>query len=257
MPRVTAASFFMLSLCATGCVVEEELGTVDRESHSWGSYHWARTSNPFNLEVGDNVTSEWDSYLNTTVSDWSRSTVLDLTKVAGQASTRRCKGTTGRVEVCNARYGNNGWLGIASISITGGTHITLGTVKVNDTYFQTSTYNTPAWRNLVMCQEVGHTIGLDHQDEDFGNEPLGTCMDYSSDPIPNQHPNAHDYDELGDIYAHLDSATTVGAAVPEGNGESADGWGQLVSSSRGGGVETYRRDFGNGNSVVTHVIWAQ
>ena len=27
--------------------------------HSWGSYHWARTSNPFNLKLGDNVTSCW------------------------------------------------------------------------------------------------------------------------------------------------------------------------------------------------------
>jgi hypothetical protein len=26
-------------------------------NHSWGSYHWARTSNPFNLKLGDNVSS--------------------------------------------------------------------------------------------------------------------------------------------------------------------------------------------------------
>ena len=24
-------------------------------THSWGGYHWARTSNPFTLKVGDNV----------------------------------------------------------------------------------------------------------------------------------------------------------------------------------------------------------
>lgn len=255
MLRTTAASFFALSLFATGCAVDEDLDSVDQESHSWGNYHWARTANPFNLDVGDNVTSSWDAYLNTTVTDWSRSTVLDLTKVAGQATTRRCKGTSGRVEVCNARYGNNGWLGIASISITGGVHITSGTVKVNDTYFDTSTYNTPAWRNLVMCQEVGHTLGLDHQDEDFGNEPLGTCMDYSSDPVPNQHPNNHDYDQLEDIYAHLDSTTTVGATVARG--AQSDDWGDLVDSQHGGVVETYRRDLGRGDAVVTHVIWAE
>jgi hypothetical protein len=32
-------------------------------NHSWGGYHWARTSNPFTLKLGDNVSSEWDSYL--------------------------------------------------------------------------------------------------------------------------------------------------------------------------------------------------
>ena len=48
-------------------------------THAWGSYHWARQSNPFTLKVGDNVTSAWDSYLNTSNSQWSQSTVLNLT----------------------------------------------------------------------------------------------------------------------------------------------------------------------------------
>lgn len=30
-------------------------------NHSWGTYHWSRTSNPFTLKVGDNVTANWDS----------------------------------------------------------------------------------------------------------------------------------------------------------------------------------------------------
>ena len=57
-------------------------------NHSWGGYHWARTSNPFTVKVGDNVTSQWDGILNTTISDWSSSTVLNLTKVTGQAAGR-------------------------------------------------------------------------------------------------------------------------------------------------------------------------
>src|SRR3989344_8585733 len=95
---------------------------------------------------------------------------------------RVCRATNGRVEVCNSKYGNNGWLGIAQIWVTGGEHITQGVVKLNDTYFNKSPYNTPAWRNLVMCQEVGHTLGLGHVDEIFNNTNLGTCMDYTNDP---------------------------------------------------------------------------
>ena len=114
--------------------------------------------------------------------------------------------------MCNGAYGNNGWLGIASIWATGD-HITQGTVKLNDTYFDTAQYNTPAWRNLVMCQEVGHTFGLDHQDENFTNPNLGTCMDYTNSPASNQRPNAHDYQQLQTIYAHLDSTSTVGASA--------------------------------------------
>lgn len=224
-------------------------------THSWGGYHWARTSNPFTLKVGDNVGGAWDAVLNTTVSDWSQSTVLDLSKVAGGTRVKPCKPTTGRVEVCNASYGNNGWLGLAQIWITGGTHIVQGVTKVNDFYFNTAKYNTTAWRNLVMCQEVGHTLGLDHQDENFDNANLGTCMDYTNDPSTNQHPNTHDYDELKIIYQHLDSTTTVGM-VANGFG-NASGWGQLVSSSASSHSSIYRLDLGNGQSVLTHVIWAR
>jgi hypothetical protein len=236
-------------------VAVSALPSLTLGTHSWGGYHWARTSNPFTLKVGDNVGSLWDSVLNTTIGDWSQSTVLHLTKVAGAAKGKNCRPSTGRVEVCNGAYGNNGWLGIAQIWVTGGVHITQGSVRLNDTYFNTSTYNTTAWRNLVMCQEVGHTLGLDHQDENFDNANLGTCMDYTSDPSTNQHPNKHDYDELEIIYAHLDSTTTVGM-VANGSG-AASGWGALVSSSAGSHSSVYRLDLGNGQSVVTHVIWAR
>ena len=248
--RVAVAAALALTVALPG---------VATANHSWGGYHWARTANPFTLALGDNVDSSWDAYLGTTSSDWSQSKVLDTVIVAGSTRAKTCRATTGRVEVCNATYGSTGWLGVASISITGGVHITKGTVKVNDTYFRTATYNTSAWRNLVMCQEVGHTFGLDHQDENFNNANLGTCMDYTSDPSTNQHPNQHDYDELETIYAHLDSTTTVGtfsAATSAAHGSAASGFGRLVASSRNGRFQTFVHDFGNGQLEVSFVIWA-
>ncbi len=227
-------------------------------NHSWGNYHWARTSNPFTLKLGDNLSSTWDPYLATTSSDWSQSSVLDTTIVAGQAR-RNCRPTSGRVEVCNRTYGGTGWLGVAQIWASG-SHITQGTVKVNDTYFNTPTYNTPAWRNLVMCQEVGHTLGLDHQDENFNNANLGTCMDYTNDPNSNQHPNAHDYEQLELIYTHLDSTTTVGsmpAAMANGDFHSQSEWGQMIRTSSDGRASLYVRDFGGGHQVFTFVFWAK
>jgi hypothetical protein len=224
-------------------------------THSWGGYHWARTANPFTVKLDDNVSSTWDSYLNQASTDWSKSTVLDTVVVHGSfGSTRNCAPTTGQVEVCNNTYGNNGWLGIASISVNG-LHITKAYVKLNDTYFNTPTYNTSAWRALVTCQEVGHTFGLDHQDENFNNANLGTCMDYTNDPSTNQHPNQHDYDELQIIYSHLDSTNTTTLTVPE-VGNSPASWGRLVSGSATHGAGVYVRDFGNGNMVITHVFWA-
>lgn len=230
-------------------------------THSWGGYHWARTANPFTIKLGNNVSAAWISALNTASSDWSASDVLNTTVVAGLANPKNCRGTAGRVEVCDSTYGNNGWLGLASISITGGTHITQGTVKLNDTYFNTAQYNTTAWRNLVMCQEIGHTFGLDHQDTTFGNPNLGTCMDYTSDPSTNQHPNTHDYAELDIIYAHLDSTTTIsqGAAnsfAVDIDSDNPRSWGQLVKQSPGGRTAIYELDLGRGSKTVTFVIWA-
>jgi len=229
-------------------------------NHSWGGYHWARTANPFTLKVGDNVNSTWDPYLNEAISDWSASSVLDLTKVTGSTTARRCRPTSGRIEVCNASYGSTGWLGIAQIWITGGIHITQATTKVNDTYFNTATYNTPAWRRLVMCQEIAHDFGLDHQDENFNNENLGSCMDYTSDPDgppSNEHPNAHDFAQLESIYAHLDSTTTI-SSMPAGfanaDVHAVENWGEKVSDN--GHLAIFVRDFGNGFAIITHVFWA-
>lgn len=235
--------------------------------HAWGNYHWARTDNPFTLLAGDNVDGNWDGYLNGAIADWNKSTVLDLVKVAGGTRPKNCRPTAGRIEVCNARYGNNGWLGIAQIWITGGTHITQGITKLNDTYFATATYNTPAWRRLVACQEIAHDFGLDHQDENFDNPNLGSCMDYTSDPDgppSNEHPNSHDYQMVESIYSHVDSIATVGAAAMHGspaamNQIEFDGprqWGRLMRTSRNGRVQIYELDFGRGHKVVTHVFWA-
>jgi hypothetical protein len=242
-------------------------------NHNWRTYHWARTSNPFTVKLGNNLSSGWSSYLQDASNDWSMSGVLDTRIVAGNSSPSTCPPTLGQVEVCNSNYGATGWLGIASVWTSGG-HISQGTVKNNDYYFNQARYNTPAWRRFVTCQEVGHTFGLDHQDENFRNTNLGSCMDYTNDPtglagtngtLNNEHPNQHDYTQLATIYSHLDSSNTAGQAtaaakmppavrdiIIEGPGQ----WGKLVRGSREQGYSDYELDFGGGHKVHTHVIWA-
>ena len=236
-------------------------------NHSWGGYHWARTSNPLTLNLGNNLTGVWPTHLTTAKIDWDDNdpyNTMNLSIVAG-SSNRNCRPKSGRIEVCNAAYGFNGWLGVAQIWITDSVHITQGTTKLNDSYFKSAPYNTTAWRNLVTCQEIGHTFGLDHQDENFDNANLNTCMDYTSDPESNQHPNSHDYAELHDIYAHADtyttsSSATLPAAMPPAMGQldfdTPAQWGRLVATSRSGRQQVYELDFGRGNKVVTHVFLA-
>jgi len=250
----------LLTSVAAGLALTSMVAAPAHASRSWDGYHWARTANPFTLTLGDNVSGSWDSYLAGTSSDWSVSTVLDTSIGTGRAGpVKRCGATNRRLEVCNTTYGNTGWLGIAQVWASG-SHITQGGVKLNDTYFNTASYNTPAWRNQVMCQEVGHTLGLNHQDENFDNPNLGTCMDYTRDPSTNQHPNAHDYEQLATIYGHLDATTTVGTAVAgsaaaDWNDPSA--WGRAIRTSSDGRSSLHGRSLGGDQKVFTFVIWAR
>jgi hypothetical protein len=269
MTTLSRSRLLALVLLAVLALAAIPFSTPTEASHSWSNYHWGRTSNPFTIKLGDNVTSNWDSYLSTASADWNKSTVLDTVVVAGQ-SNKRCAATAGRVEVCNNTYGNNGWLGLAQVWLSGG-HISQGTAKMNDTYFNQAAYNTPAERAHVMCQEVGHTFGLGHQDESGAS--LGTCMDYADDSTNSQHPDSHDYSQLQSIYSHLDSSSTVGLLAGVGKGESEVAalpaeiaqaemdtvaqWGALVGRSKNGRAELYERDFGNGYKVVTAVYWAE
>jgi hypothetical protein len=248
-----------------GAPLLSALATPAEAHHSWSNYHWARTANPFTVKLGDNVSSAWDSTLATTSADWTTSTVLHTTIVPGSTAPKQCRATTGMVQVCNAAYGTNGWLGIATVWTSSGGHITQATVKLNDSYFKTARYNKPEWRNLVSCQEVGHTFGLDHQDENFSNANLNTCMDYTDLPASNQHPNAHDYEQLETIYSHLDSTTTVAAFAPSTHGasklnddepgDSPAQWGRSVRTDPSGRANVFEQDQGNGHKKVTHVFW--
>jgi hypothetical protein len=247
--------------------------------HSWQNYHWARTTSSFTLTVVNSTTDEWDPYVGRAAADWSRSNSLNMTaNVDGSTADtdrRHCPAISGQVRICNLAYGYNRWLGIAGISIDTDGHIFTGYVKMNDSYFLSSYYNTYDWRQSVLCQELGHVIGLDHQDEDFDNVSLHTCMDYQ-DP-PSVAPNQHDYEQLDAIYDHLDSFNsyvTAGGGGGEGGGGSCKApagkgcnkagvahgntpgeWG--ISLGRRGAKERFIRIDPDGTRHLTFVTWAQ
>ena len=114
-----------------------------------------------------------------------------------------------------------------------------------------------------MCQEVGHTFGLAHQDEDFNNGNLDTCMDYTNNPESNQHPNSHDYEQLATIYSHLtDTSTTIGqtSGTSTGDNEPGDGpraWGKEIFRSADGRSSIFEKDLGKGQKKLTHVRWTE
>lgn len=252
-------------------------------NHSWNGYHWATTNQKATLKVNAALTSAWSSYLDTAITDWNVSSNLALTRANVSVSRKQCSPIAGQMLVCNDLYGQRGWLGIASIWLDANGHINKGTTKLNDTYYALARYNTPAWRRMVMCQEVGHNFGLAHQDENFTNVNLGTCMDYTNDPtgtagtngtLSNEHPNAHDYEELAIIYNHTDgyasgtafAATNFGirdlrkpAPPAEESGDPGDSpadWGAAVHDDGKGRPDLFVLDLPGGGRKLTHVFWA-
>ncbi|MDX1480515.1 MAG: hypothetical protein R3315_02505 [Woeseiaceae bacterium] len=261
---------------AIGALLLVSTGHAD---HAWSNYHWARTTNSFDLILVNSTTSDWDPYVSQAVSDWNASSKLNFVEDPFGSTERRvrrkCDAPDGQVRICNLAYGQNGWLGIAGISIDTNGHIVRGYTKLNDTYFSWSYYNTPAWKQSVTCQELGHDIGLGHQDEDFDNQSLFSCMDYQDPPY--EYPNAHDYEQLNTIYGHTDSYDSYddggsggggndggegnGCNAPPGKGcnkarpqNQADiGWG--MSMGRRGQQETFMRIDPDGTRHVTFVTW--
>lgn len=254
----------LLTVLAAAAALSALLATPASANHSWGGYHWARTANPFGLQLGQNVTGDWVGHLaaisSSPAADWSDSPVMDTSLASGTAN-RRCSMTAGTVQVCNSKYGNNGWLGLASINISG-THITQGSAKMNDTYFNTATYNNPNEKLHVMCQEVGHTFGLGHTSEDGSSQ--NTCMDYFSNTGANATntastlPNQHDYDQLDINYGHLDGSSTLASSGTTSAGMAGRSGATPYRTTRtdhGNHSEIVER-FADGSKRITDVIWA-
>lgn len=246
-------------------------------TNSWSVYHWERETTPAKFVLVDSTDSAWTdgsiNYLAVAAADWNASDVLTVSVDGSKSQTKRkCNAAEGTIRVCSGTYGFNGWLGMASIKVSGG-HIISANTRLNDSYFNTSTYDTPAWRQMVMCQEIGHDFGLNHQDTSFNNTNLGTCMDYTGNPEgppSNEHPDSHDYGVLVDIYAHLDSPSTNdgGGGKPCGKGKNAKpcpkaatfGIGTALQHGIPVGVgpadgDVFFTDLGKGVTLVTFVTW--
>jgi len=247
-------------------------------AHAWNTYHWSKSGSQVTVPVVMNITAPWTDYDDRVMIDWNKSGVIESPWSLGSISSRRrCSSATGQIEVCNDSYGQTGWLGIAGISLSGG-HIVKGYTKLNDTYFNTAKYNTPAWRRMVFCQEVGHDYGLGHVNETFTDLNTGSCMDYTNDPsglagtngvLSNEYPNQHDYDMLATIYNHSGAelpfdAMRADATRPRAIEEimiKAEQFGTPVAFDGEGRPTTFymktgTNHEGHDDGFMTHIFWA-
>ncbi len=221
-------------------------------NHTWNDYHWASTTSTINLKVIDSTTADWDQELNDSLAAWSQSSSPFMFTIASSddasRTRKRCNMVSGQMRVCNAAYGQNGWLGLASINLDSNGHITQGTAKMNDSY---DSYWTQSEKNHVMCQEIGHVFGLGHTSEDGSSQK--TCMDYSQD-VNSQWPNAHDYQLLASMYNHLETYNSYDDGSSSGGGGGCKGGPKKCGKAKG------NNEFGLGHKVLSadkYEIWVE
>lgn len=107
---------------------------------------------------------------------------------------------------------DSGYLGLASVKVDGNGHIKWGQVTMNRIKLADFGPNAAAH---VLAQELGHLLGLDHQ-RGADDSALDDCQGRGSkwreclESVEGMTPNAHDFEQLREIYAHV----TEGSSPP-------------------------------------------
>ena len=185
--------------------------SVASADHSWNGYHWPSDT------------------LSPTVKDKTSSSLYDISAGVTEWASL---GTPIQPTLTDAKKGNitvseqtsQFWLGLARIFLDDG-HITKGEVKLNTTYlayYEANGY--PGLADHVLCQELGHVLGLGHNRDETGSDADNnpeTCMNdqefIGADLTP---PNLHDTYQLNFVYNHTDAS---GSSDDDGGGGGCRG----------------------------------
>lgn len=220
-------------------------------NHQWNKYHWNKTSAAaLVLNVGDCHSANWSAILLDVLSQgyggaWPEGStdpdpLIDHWSQAGSPNLSlqpvSCGDKSANIKSYNDDYGDNGWLGLATIWTTLGKnkHITKGETKVNEYYITLAGYSgfdeDIEWHH-VLCQELGHTLGVDHV-------VATTCMNTDTRPLRYPEPNTGD-------------ATLLSSSSMYGHYHSGSGGGGSGGGRPGGGPP------GGGPVGLTRAVWAE
>lgn len=168
-------------------------------AHDWNAYHWP--SDGLLLTAVDRTAGAYD-----VPSHGERWSSLGTPIQFGAGGVP--------VEVIVGGDLDDGWLGLASVKLDWTGHIKSARVTMNTLALDRANLGLAA-RNHVLCQELGHILGLDHN-----RDALDTCMNdcvgqsgraawvACLSGADGTTPNPHDAELLEEKYAHSDGRDT-------------------------------------------------
>jgi len=138
-------------------VVSFSLATLSivRANNQWSCWHWDHN----NIGLTNHASGYWGTINGSEANDWDQATCVSF-------------GGGNEIILDADFYGATGWLGIARILDydAGACTIIQADALMNRSYLDGASYDENDDRH-VSCQEIGHTLGLDHR-----HGQAQTCM---------------------------------------------------------------------------------
>jgi hypothetical protein len=169
--------------------------------------------NGVTIQILNACSDDWQPILAEAIANWENGSPIDsLTLQTRRVDYEsRCSDVTGALKVCNGDYGNTQWRGLNEVMINPRRNtIISSTAKLNEYYLARE---GDAQRLYTACHEIGHGFGLPHWDEDFFNQDLGNCMDYTQNPSLNSKPDESNFLYLASLYGGRNVTTAAAAAT--------------------------------------------
>lgn len=172
------------------------------------AYGWsANKDGGLELDILNACSDDYLPFVQTAIRNWEEGSPIDsLTLFETRVPYEKdCEpeNNMGKLKICNGDYGDTRWRGLNEVLIRQNVIVASG-ASLNQFYLD---FESDAQKLYTSCHELGHGFGLPHWDEDFFNEDLGNCMDYTQRPDLSTKPDASNFLYLAQLYGGREEVT--------------------------------------------------